>query len=215
MQSYVIIIKGNEKSEASAQKTIESAKKHGIDVDTFWAVTPKDNVTDMALRAGIQNLVRFDETYSRTQNCLAAFLSHYTLWMKCVSDKEPLIIFEHDAVVVDYIPADFNFTGCMNIGRPSYGKFNIPNLLGTNPLSSKRYFPGAHAYMIKPVGAADLIEKSKLYAGPTDVFLHLDLFPWLQEYYPWPVECHDSFTTIQNENGCLAKHNNGPNYEII
>jgi len=36
----------------------------------------------------------------------------------------------------------------------------------------------------------------------------------LQEYWPWPVEAHDSFTTIQNENGCLAKHNYGETYGI-
>ena len=52
-------------------------------------------------------------------------------------------------------------------------------------------------------------------AKNTDVFLHLDIFPDLEEYYPWPVEAWDSFTTIQNPEGCLAKHNYGQQYEII
>jgi len=48
----------------------------------------------------------------------------------------------------------------------------------------------------------------------TDIFLNLDWFPWLQEYYPWPVEARDNFTTIQNQTGCLAKHNYGEGYDI-
>ena len=56
---------------------------------------------------------------------------------------------------------------------------------------------------------------AKISPGPTDTFLNLDNFPWLQEYYPWIVEAKDNFTTIQNENGCQAKHNYNETYEII
>ena len=37
----------------------------------------------------------------------------------------------------------------------------------------------------------------------------------LGEYYPWPVEARDSFTTIQKKEGCYAKHNYGETYDII
>jgi hypothetical protein len=43
----------------------------------------------------------------------------------------------------------------------------------------------------------------------------MDIFPWLEEYYPWPVEVKDSFTTIQKTEGCLAKHGYNETYEII
>ena len=75
--------------------------------------------------------------------------------------------------------------------------------------------PGAHAYMIKPSGAKALMEKAKTVAGPTDVFMNLKNFPWMEEYYPWPAEAHDSFTTIQKTEGCLAKHNYNGKYKII
>lgn len=80
---------------------------------------------------------------------------------------------------------------------------------------SKRYFPGAHAYRITPAGARALVEQARRHARPTDVFLHTDTFPFLQEFYPWPVEARDSFTTIQSEAGCLAKHSYGDTYEIV
>ena len=89
------------------------------------------------------------------------------------------------------------------------------NLYNFGPLIHKRYFGGAHAYMVAPEGAKLLIEKAKTDAGPTDVFLNIHNFPWLQEYYPWIAEAKDSFTTIQKEKGCLAKHNYNENYEIL
>ena len=61
--------------------------------------------------------------------------------------------------------------------------------------------------MVSNAGAKLLIDQAKIDAGPTDTFLHLDRFNFLQEYYPWPVEARDNFTTIQNESGCIAKHN--------
>ena len=44
-------------------------------------------------------------------------------------------------------------------------------------------------------------------AEPADVFINKKRFPWMTEYYPWPVVCDDSFSTIQNQAGCVAKHN--------
>ena len=103
----------------------------------------------------------------------------------------------------------------MNIGEPSYGKFNIPRQLGVNPLTTKTYFPGAHAYMVKPSGANLLINEAQKFGRPTDIFLNKSTFPWLEEYYPFVAKAKDSFTTIQNETGCAAKHNYGDDYEVI
>ena len=136
-----------------------------------------------------------------------------------VKFNEPTIIFEHDAVIVNEIPSSFNFNKVMTISKPSYGKFNIPSFLGSGPLVQKRYFGGAHGYVISPTGAKELLKKAETNAGPTDTFLNLDNFPFLQEHNPWLVVAKDTFTTIQNERGCRAKdlsHMVEPNkYEII
>ena len=87
--------------------------------------------------------------------------------------------------------------------------------LGVGPLTTKKYFPGAHAYMVSPTGARQLVDKSKTHAKPTDIFLNLGNFPWLQEYYPFVAKADDSFTTIQNKNGCTAKHNYNDSYRIM
>ena len=213
MKAYVITWRGNINSVQSANKCIDSGRKFNLDIQKWNATTPEDNPIEMAKARGIDP-DKFREVYSRQENCIAAFMSHYSLWEECAKGDEKFVIFEHDAIMYDAIPpAHFNYV--MNIGKPSYGKFITPTSLGVNPLTSKPYFPGAHAYRVAPRGAELLMAQAQIYARPTDVFLNRDVMPWLQEYYPWPVECRDSFTTIQKTEGCLAKHNYNNDYKII
>ena len=218
MKSFVITITDLDKSVKVAERCIESADKFNIKTEMFPAVTPNDNPSMIFEKLGLEKNHFKNDFGSRPENVLSTFLSHYRLWELCSRGKETFIIFEHDAVVVDRIPTAAQFDGCMNIGAPSYGKWNTPPKLGVNPLTSKPYFPGAHAYMIKPEAAKIFCEVAVTSAQPADVFLQTSLFPWLQEYYLWPVIAKDSFTTVQNKSGSSAKHNykkNPNNYEFI
>jgi len=213
MKNYVITIFHNPKSVEAAERCISSAAYHGLQVEKFEAITPRLNIEALCRQYKI-NPVRFVEQYSRTPNCIAAFLSHYTLWRKCIEDNEEYTIFEHDAHVTTPIPDDLRYDAVVNLGMPSYGRFNHPTF-GVGPLVSKRYFPGAHAYRLNPRGAAALVKTAETQAEPTDVYLSFKRFPFLQEYYPWPVEARDQFTTIQTKVGCIAKHNYNSTYEIL
>jgi GR25 family glycosyltransferase involved in LPS biosynthesis len=213
MKAYVITIQDHDQSMQASRRCIESAKKYGIDVKMFPGYTPESDLEAIVAVKGIPTK-NFKEIYSRYERCLAAFLSHHQLWEYCVEANEDFLILEHDAVFVNGIPNIIKHP-IVSLGKPSYGKYKTPNTLGEGPLMSKQYFPGAHAYYITPPGALDLVNKAKQYAGPTDIFIHLDNFPYLQEVYPWPVEAKDNFTTIQNRNGCIAKHNYGETYEIL
>ena len=208
MKHYVITIEDNPKSVEVAERCITSgAVNSDLNIQRWKATVPGDDLFGMPDRL-------FKEKYSRLDNCMAAFRSHMSLWEHCVEINQPVTIFEHDAVVTDIIPELF-FTGCISFGKPSYGKFNIPPMLGKNTLASKRYFPGAHAYRVNPWGAQQLIKEAAVNPRPTDIFLHLATFRWLEEYYPWPVEARDTFTTIQKTEGCLAKHGYNGSYKII
>ena len=212
MKSFVITIKSEPKSVAIAQRCIDSMPDYNVHM--FDAITPKDNPLKLAKEKGIP-LQLFKEGYSRLENCVSAFLSHHTLWEMCYRDQEEYQIFEHDAVCINTIPKFIPYEGCISLGAPSYGKFVTPSTIGVNKLTSKPYFPGAHAYRLKPIGAKTLIGRAKKDARPTDVYLNRDYFPWLQEYYPWPVVVKESFTTIQRTEGCVAKHGYKGDYEIL
>lgn len=215
MKAFVITIKDNEKSVAVAQRCIDSGKVHGLDVEMHPAVTERDDPYKIAENYKIPVSAFENNKFSRTLPCLSTFLSHHSLWRKCWEEKEELVIFEHDAVVTDAIPRNAPYRHIMNIGRPSYGRWNEPRSLGVNPLTTKPYMPGAHAYMIKPAGAEMLLVKAQMSAEPTDIFIKLENFPTIQEYYPFCAEARDSFSTIQKEKGLQAKHNYNEKYRII
>lgn len=213
MKTYVITITTLPKSVEIANRCIESGKQFGINIEIFPAITPKDNVYELAKKNGI-NITGFDERFSRKENAIACFLSHYSLWEQCVKTNESIFILEHDAVIVDKIDLNIAFKGVLSLGKPSYGKFTKPRN-GIGPLVSKDYLPGAHAYMINPKAASDLINRSKLKAIPTDVFIDRRNFSWIEEFYPWPVEVQDSFSTVQKLSGCIAKHNYKEGFGIL
>jgi GR25 family glycosyltransferase involved in LPS biosynthesis len=165
-QAYVITIMGNPRSVEVAERCIASAEAQNIECHKWPATTPKNNLQKLFDREGLPG-EGFVEVYSRLENCMAAFFSHYRLWHHCVELNHEITIFEHDAVVVDRIPDFINFKGCISLGKPSYGKHITPRTIGVNPLTSKRYFPGAHAYRITPSGANALIKRAKIAAKPT------------------------------------------------
>ena len=213
MKASVITILDNERSRQVADRCMRSAEKYGLKVAYFKAITPKDSPIKIASQEGIPIDNFEDETYSRFDVTLSAFLSHYWLWKMTAAGTEPHVIFEHDAVMVSPL---MGMSGdIVNLGSPSYGKFKTPTTLGIGPLMSKPYFPGAHAYYITPKGAQQLVDKAKTHAEPTDIFINKTNFPDVKEYYPWPAMANDSFTTIQKRRGCLAKHNYGETFDII
>lgn len=214
MKAFVITIESIEKSVQAANRCIKSGKKYGFEIEKFKAITPSDRPIELIHKLGISPH-GFVEKYSRLDNTVAAFLSHYNLWKKAVDTNEDIAIFEHDAVVTGSLPTDFKFNKVITFSKPSYGKFNTPMKIGVDGLVQKQYFGGAHGYIVSPKGAKELMEKAKIEAAPTDVFLNLNLFPWLEELYPWICIASDSFTTIQKEAGCLAKHRYDETYEII
>lgn len=219
MKSYVITILDNEKSVNCAERCIRSGKHFGTDVEKWKAVTPRsENFEDLQK---VYNITtdKFTSQWSRGENATACFLSHVSLWAESVRTGEDILILEHDAVFTGRIPWNFAFNKVVSVGKPSYGKYNIPeglNGLGTIPLQHAPYLKGAHAYVVSPEGAQILLDNIEQHCKPTDIYLNRDLFPFLEEYYPWPVVVFDSFTTIQKEAGCRAKHSvvNGVKMEI-
>ena len=212
--NFVITIMDNADSVEASQRCIDSARKRNISVTRFPAITPRtEGFEDMVENTGL-NIEAFSTGYSRTENALACFLSHMSLWQYAVENKCNTMILEHDAIFTDTV-RNIPFDRCVTIGKPSYGKYNTPETLGTQLLVHKRYFGGAHAYIVSPLGAEMLIDKVPTHSEPTDVFLNRDNFSFLEEHYPWIVEVEDSFSTIQQEAGIYAKHNYDKGIEII
>ena len=213
MKAYVIYIDKYPESKEAAQKCVASGKQFGVDVNLHLGYDADDHPLETAKEVGIPT-GDFIEKFSRHENCVAAFLSHHSLWMKAIKDNEEVLVLEHDAIFINEVPR-VPYKGVLSLGAPSYGKFNTPPNIGVNKLVSKQYLPGAHAYMVKPDAAQKMVDMARNYACPTDLFIRNDVFDFVEEYYPWPVLARDNFTTIQREEGCSAKHRYGESYKIL
>ncbi len=216
MKSYVIAIKDLPESMQCAKRCKASVEGvGGLQCDFYPAITPRNtDIYQKCKDEGI-DIKGFKEMYSRTDNCIAAFLSHFSLWQLALESSQPTLILEHDAVAINNINSTMPFDKCITISKPSYGQYNTPNFFGQNSLQQKPYFGGAHGYIVNSKGAGELIKQARVNAMPTDIFLNITTFPWLQEHYPWKIEVKDSFTTIQKIEGCVAKHNYGETYGIL
>ena len=112
----------------------------------------------------------------------ACFLSHASLWAKCVELDKPIIIFEHDAVLIKpykthYALNSIVYLGCKyqlerNDTRMIYGQLN-PNY---------RFMYCAHAYAIDPYVAKNLLSHVIKYGITTsaDAFIRGDIFTIMQ-----------------------------------
>jgi GR25 family glycosyltransferase involved in LPS biosynthesis len=207
MKGYVVTLTKVPESLEVAIRCAKSAKPFGIDIEIVDAVT-KANVYEELKKEGLK-VAKFDESYSNTDAVLANFVTQYKIWKRIRDTFQPGIVLEHDAVFVGPVPTTIE-GDLVNLGKPSYGNFISKNKPGIYPLFSKKggYFPGAHGYYVSPIAAEWLIRTAQdLGASPCDLFLCNTNFPEAKELYPWVVEAQDSFSTIQKEKGCLAKHN--------
>lgn len=143
---------------------------------------------------------------------IACSLSHYALWKKCCVLNEPILILEHDAIFVRALP-EIQFKGAVQINDPIKGGYRgkyhseqmkLRGTHGTHPLTRKRSansnipdgFSGNSAYIINPWAAQEFINAFKMYGiWPNDATICLQLFPWLEEFYPFITKVNQSYST--------------------
>lgn len=91
-------------SEMYYKTVLDSWEKYNYKIKTFDAVTPKDlykkNKLTFGLKKGFQG--RSDRPFTLTEK--AVWYSHFELWCKCVVNKKPMLIIEHDSKLTKELP---------------------------------------------------------------------------------------------------------------
>ena len=143
-------------------------------------------------------------------------MSHYSLWKKCVELDEAILILEHDSVFLQALP-EIEFNGICQINDPAGAtrkggqwskQMSSRGTVGVHPKTwitaeNERYIPdglaGNSAYLIKPWAARELIDKFyEIGVWPNDATMCQQLFPYLEEYYPFitkPMQGKSTTTT--------------------
>jgi len=222
VRAFVITLLGHPYSEACAARCIESARLHGVEVERFPAVTGLsgfDVMREHGLRwtwasantRGTTCLMTglHQHPYGSLEPKIGCSMSHYLLWRKCV-EEGPLLILEHDAVFLRELP-EFEFNGICQINDPAgathrgaiWSEHMRQRGAGVFPKTRVMEDPlrpdglaGNSAYVIKPWAAQDLIGAFEKYGvWPNDATMCVQLFPYLQELYPWVTRVEQSVST--------------------
>jgi GR25 family glycosyltransferase involved in LPS biosynthesis len=162
MKSYIIILRNHDKSEEYGSQALLTGKEQGWDVERFDAIDGRVvSLFEFNIKPTTLNKKCF-RAFSRP-GVIGCFLSHYTLWKKCLNENKPIGIFEQD--IIFQKPPIFNqeFLDILRLDKPASPGKNC----GTG-----EWWEGSHAYILKPEGAKKLINWTNQFgAFPSDVML--------------------------------------------
>lgn len=183
--TYIIRIKDNNISEKLADRCANSCEKIGQKYSFFSAVDGTNgNLILPNNHHQICNLIKLSNTLL-TIGEQACLLSHFLLWVKCVELDKPIVILEHDAIMVEpYTHHNFfniiNYLGCFEQVNGWIPQCPIPPHGQLN--ENFRFMLRAHAYAIDPMIARQMVAKiikHGLFVS-ADVFIRIDEFAVIQ-----------------------------------
>jgi hypothetical protein len=190
-KAFVIAIKGNLISEAQLQDCLDSAEKFNWKIDTFWGVDGRTITSDTWKNEGI--FPRLDKPTMGRPGVQGCFLSHFSLWKKCLEINEPIIILEHDAIIQGHWqPLDLK-ESIIKLHR-HYSRKSIKI-----DADSGSWSKSGHAYCLSPRHAKILINFVKT-AGAFEVdrIIGDKVIPYVHLGNPSLIERQNSFSTTEN-----------------
>lgn len=182
--AYIITIKGHEKSETYSKRCQQSCINVGMPYKIWYGYDGTKNPIeepDHLKNSEIMSMFKIIDHYlTRTE--VACFLSHASLWAHCVKIDQPIVILEHDAVMVNKISELEHYNSITYLGgadweKPVEHKFKIP-IHGAGRGPNFHYICHAFAYAIDPQSAKNILSYA-LQNGinnSADSFLRTDIF---------------------------------------
>jgi len=205
--TYIISIQGNKVSEQLTQQCLASCEKVGqpnVNVfPAFDATGSKVKVQqhDLGLPVGELGSIKVPEflqgqaflNFLRLKRCdllmtqIACFLSHYSLWCMCLDKDRPIVILEHDAVMVkpflrhNYLNNIVYLGGC----EQKHGSLRDTDTIPPHASDQQgldRFICRAHAYSIDPIMAKNLVSYAIHHGIITtaDAMMRYDMFGIVQ-----------------------------------
>lgn len=185
--AYIITIKGNKISEEMSARCRESCQQVGQPFQVWDAFdgTDQKNVF-YPNHAKEKDQYRWLKQMNDrlTIGELATILSHFSLWCHCVTIDQPIVILEHDAIMVKKYSAhdgwnQINYLG--NLQQYQEGKWPSfpPHSAATK---NWKFICRAHAYAIDPAIARSMISHVIKFgiSAPADMLIRADLFSIIQ-----------------------------------
>ena len=206
--TYIISIQGNKVSEQLTQQCLASCEKVGQpNVNVFPAFDAtgsevKVQQHDLGLPVGELGSIKVPEflqgqafiNFLRLKRSdllmtqIACFLSHYSLWCMCLDKDRPIVILEHDAVMVKPFVRHNYLNNIVYLGGSEqiHGSLRDTDTIPPHASDQQgldRFICRAHAYSIDPAIAKNLVSYSINHGIITtaDAIIRSDMFGIVQD----------------------------------
>jgi hypothetical protein len=181
-KAYVIRIAGNEKSQELAKNCADSCSSVGQKYQYWDAYNGHENpIKPPKGESEVMNLIKVTDHYL-TRGEVACALSHISLWHHCVQIDQPIVILEHDALMVQPYTQHAVFNSICYLGgneqvNQGWEVFPTPPHASEGP--NYHFLCRAHAYAIDPAVAKNMLAHVIKYGicAPLDILLRADVFP--------------------------------------
>jgi hypothetical protein len=186
VEAYIITLRGNKTSEDLSKRCQKSCADVGMPFhvwDAFDGTSGDIIYPDHAENQQHYRWLKQMNDYL-TITEVAAILSHYSLWAKCCEIDKPIVILEHDAIMVSKYPwhngwNQINYLG--NLQQYQTGMYPDfpPHAAATK---NHKFICRAHAYAVDPAVSRQLVSHVIKFglSAPADMLIRADLFPIVQ-----------------------------------
>ena len=182
--AYVITLRGNKLSEQYSQRCQQSCQQVGMPYkiwDAYDGTVPGEIVVpDHSRNCSYMSILKIMDNYMVKAE-VAIALSHISLWLHCAKIDRPIVILEHDAVMVKKLEYFKGYNTIMYLGGVEWAKHKWPIMdvpLHGSDGPNKHFICRAHAYAIDPAVAKNLLAqtlKMGIYAT-LDEMMYADLY---------------------------------------
>jgi len=205
LKAYIIYIPGNPISVMQSERCLTSCQAAGQDAELYQGFDGSgEEIVPPPQLIGQSWLSWFrvtDHMISKTE--IACCLSHISLWIKCIEIDQPIMILEHDAVVLQRREKHeiYNAIAYLGCDEQHTGKYKLENLVAPGSSINKNwhFIHRAHAYGIDPAVARKMLTNviDRGIFESLDVMLKKDDYAIYQTGL-YAYEKPDGLTTIHN-----------------
>ena len=218
MKAFCIALPGLRSSLEQARKCIETAASFDLEASLFVG-THRFEAVEVASESGLPrkgfDYVHWHRERPLRDAQLGCFLSHFRLWRECVALDQPIIVFEHDAVVRAPVPfIDPIACEVVNLQESIWNDPSWPfhsavaTLRDSVPTTGANCceggllpgayvcLPGTCAYWISPAASRRLIDQA-LNEGPlpADIFINKSVVN-IKDCIPFPAIGEHIISTV-------------------
>ena len=199
-KAYIIRVAGHTSSEEKAKRCADSCDTVGQAWEYWDAYNGlAESIIYPKHHGQFVDLLKVTDHYM-TRGEVACALSHISLWVKCVQQDKPLVILEHDSVMIKPYPTHAVYNSICYLGsneQVNQGWQIMPTPPHASEGPNYHFICRAHAYAIDPAVAKNLLAHVLKFGICTslDMFIRADLFP-IHQMGVFAYDVKDADTTI-------------------